>query len=108
VAIVLLAVLALGAIPREIHKGREFNAFLFSCLQMALLMILFGASVYPNMVFSNPDFANSLTIYNGSSTDKTLGFMLWVAIIGVPIVLTYTGCVYYIFRGKVKLTEESY
>jgi len=104
----LLAVLAVGAVPREIHKGREARAFLFSCLQMIFLMTLFGASVYPTMIYSNPDFANSLTIYNGSSTQKTLGFMLWVAIIGVPIVLTYTACVYYIFRGKVKLTEDSY
>ncbi|WP_309387421.1 cytochrome d ubiquinol oxidase subunit II [Cerasicoccus frondis] len=106
--IALLAVLAVGAIPREIHKGREGRAFIFSCAQMAFLMMLFGASVYPNMIFSNPEIANSLNIYNGSSTQQTLGFMLWVAIIGVPIVLTYTGCVYYIFRGKVKLTEESY
>ncbi|MEO0794265.1 MAG: cytochrome d ubiquinol oxidase subunit II [Verrucomicrobiota bacterium] len=104
----VLSVLAVGAIPREIHKGRESRAFFFSCLQMAFLMMLFGVGVYPNMVFSSPDAANSLTIYNGSSTDKTLHFMLWVALIGVPIVLTYTACVYYIFRGKVKLNDESY
>jgi cytochrome bd-type quinol oxidase subunit 2 len=41
-------------------------------------------------------------------TEKALGFMFIVAIIGVPIVLTYTITVYYIFRGKVVLTEESY
>ena len=103
-----LALLAVAAIPREIHKGREWRAFLFSCLQMALLMAMFGISVYPNMIFSNPNIQNSITIYTGSSTQQTLRFMLWVAIIGVPIVLAYTGCVYYIFRGKVKLTEESY
>ena len=34
--------------------------------------------------------------------------MFVVAIIGVPIVPTYTVTVYYIFRGKVVLTEESY
>ena len=103
-----LALLAVAAIPREIHKGREWRAFLFSCLQMALLMAMFGISVYPNMIFSNPNIQHSITIYTGSSTQQTLRFMLWVAIIGVPIVLAYTGCVYYIFRGKVKLTEESY
>jgi cytochrome d ubiquinol oxidase subunit II len=45
---------------------------------------------------------------NSASTRKTLGFMFVVAIIGVPIVLTYTITVYYVFRGKVVLTEESY
>ncbi|WP_309400971.1 cytochrome d ubiquinol oxidase subunit II [Cerasicoccus maritimus] len=104
----LLTVMAVGAIPREVHKGREFRAFLFSCLQMAFLMALFGLSVFPNMIFSTPNVENSLTIYNGASPQNTLQFMFVVAMIGVPIVLTYTACVYYIFRGKVKLTEESY
>jgi cytochrome d ubiquinol oxidase subunit II len=34
--------------------------------------------------------------------------MFVVAIIGVPIVLTYTITVCYVFRGKVVLTPESY
>ncbi|MGE9291438.1 MAG: cytochrome d ubiquinol oxidase subunit II, partial [Puniceicoccales bacterium] len=103
-----LALLLAFNIPREIHKGREFLAFLSSCGTMLALMTLFGASVYPTMVFSTPNLANSLTIYNGSSTDKTLQFMAIVALIGVPIVLTYTASVYYIFRGKVEITDESY
>ena len=70
--------------------------------------LLFGAAVYPTLVFSTPDHAHDLTIYNSASTEKTLGFMFVVAIIGVPIVLTYTITVYYVFRGKVVLTEESY
>jgi cytochrome d ubiquinol oxidase subunit II len=49
-----------------------------------------------------------MNIYNSASTEKTLGFMFFVAIIGVPIVLAYTITVYYVFRGKVVLTEESY
>jgi cytochrome d ubiquinol oxidase subunit II len=104
----ILALLLAFNIPREVYKGREFIAFLSSCGSMIALMTLFGASVYPTMVFSSPNIVNSLTIYNGSSTEKTLGFMMIVALIGVPIVITYTVSVYYIFRGKVKLTEESY
>ena len=34
--------------------------------------------------------------------------MLVIAIIGVPIVLAYTASIYYIFRGKVKVTPHSY
>lgn len=103
-----LALLCVFNIPREVHKGNEFKAFLSSCGAMAFLMATFAISVYPTMVFSTPYLQDSLTIYNGASTDKTLGFMLIVAIIGVPIVITYTACVYYIFRGKVELTDESY
>tara|TARA_R100000027_G_scaffold18483_1_gene13322 strand:+ start:22296 stop:23321 length:1026 start_codon:yes stop_codon:yes gene_type:complete len=103
-----LALLLAFNIPREVHKKREFRAFLSSCGTMLSLMTLFAASVYPTMVFSTPNIENSLTIYNGSSTEKTLQFMMIVALIGVPIVLTYTASVYYIFRGKVVITEESY
>ena len=95
-------------IPRENHLGNEFRAFLSSCAAMALLLALFGLTIFPNMVPSLPDPERSLTIYNAASTAKTQFIMLIIAIIGVPIVLAYTACVYYIFRGKVKLTSQSY
>ena len=71
-------------------------------------MLLFAAAVYPTIVFSTPDHANDLNIYNSASTAKTLRFVLYVALIGVPIVLTYTAPIYFAFRGKVVMTEESY
>lgn len=106
--VVALNVLIVLNIPREIHKGREFSAFLSSCTAMALMMATFGLTYFPHMVLSNPDPANSLTIYNAASTQKTLKIMLIIAAIGVPLVLTYTVCIYYIFRGKVTLTKHSY
>lgn len=107
-AIFAVNVLVVMNIPRENHKGNEFRAFLSSCASMALLMMLFGLTVYPNMVLSMPNPENSLTIYNAASTPKTHMIMLIIAIIGIPIVLAYTASVYYIFRGKVKLTPHSY
>jgi cytochrome d ubiquinol oxidase subunit II len=95
-------------ILREIGKNRPGRAFVSSCAALVLHLLLFGAAVYPNLVFSTPDHAYDLNIYNSASTEKTLGFMFVVAIIGVPIVLTYTITVYYVFRGRVVLTEESY
>ena len=103
-----LNVLVVMNIPRENHKGNEFRAFLSSCTAMALLMAMFGLTVYPNMVLSMPDPQNSLTIYNAASTPKTHGIMLIIAALGVPIVLAYSASIYYIFRGKVKLTAHSY
>jgi len=95
-------------IPREIHRGREFYAFLSSCTAMGLMMATFGLTYFPNMVLSNPDPANSLTIWNAASTQKTLGIMLVIALIGVPLVLSYTACIYWVFRGKTTLTKHSY
>ncbi|MBN1515699.1 cytochrome d ubiquinol oxidase subunit II [Candidatus Sumerlaeota bacterium] len=104
----LLLVLAIANIPREYVHGRDFHAFLSSCAAMILLMMLFAMGMYPNMVVSLPDPENSLTIYNASSSEGTLKTMLIIALIGMPLVLSYTVSIYWVFRGKVKLEEHSY
>ncbi len=104
----LLNALAIANIPREIHKGREFRAFLSSCASMAALLALFGIGMYPDLIYSNPVAANSLNIYNAASSEKTLTIMLVIAILGMPLVIAYTSSIYWIFRGKVKLDSSSY
>lgn len=107
-SIALVNMLAIANIPREIHHGRDARAFVSSCVAMIALMCVFGLEMYPNLVLSNPTAANSLTIHNAASSPKTLGIMLTIALIGVPIVLAYTVSIYFIFRGKVKLDRMSY
>lgn len=107
-AVAVTNMLAIANIPREIHHGRDFRAFLSSCVAMIALMTLFGLEMFPNLVLSNPNPAHSLTIYNAASSPKTLGIMLTIALIGVPVVLAYTVSIYWIFRGKVKLDRMSY
>jgi cytochrome d ubiquinol oxidase subunit II len=91
-SVALVNMLAIANIPREIHLGRDGRAFVSSCVAMMALM----------------ELAHSLTIYNAASSPMTLGIMLTIAIIGVPIVLAYTVSIYWIFRGKVKLERTSY
>jgi cytochrome d ubiquinol oxidase subunit II len=107
-SIAVANMLAIANIPREIHRGKDWLAFLSSCAAMITLMGLFGLEMFPNLVFSNPEPAHSLTIYNAASSLKTLGIMLTIAAIGVPVVLAYTVSIYWIFRGKVKLDRMSY
>ena len=107
-SIAVANMLAIANIPREIHRGKDWLAFLSSCAAMITLMSLFGLEMFPNLVFSNPEPAHSLTIYNAASSLKTLGIMLTIAAIGVPVVLAYTVSIYWIFRGKVKLDRMSY
>ena len=64
--------------------------------------------MYPELVFCHNDPANGLDIYNSASSQKKLGIMFVIACLGVPIVLTYTVCSFWIFRGKVKLDATSY
>jgi cytochrome bd ubiquinol oxidase subunit II len=107
-SIALANMLAIANIPREIHLARDWRAFLSSCIAMISLMTLFGLEMFPNLVFSWPDPENSLTVYNAASSAKTLGIMLTIALIGVPIVIAYTVSIYWIFRGKVRLDKMSY
>ena len=89
-AVPVLNALAIANIPREVHSGRDFRAFLSSCASMLLLMALVGIGMYPDMIFSSPVAENSLTIYNAASSAKTHQIMLIIAIIGMPIVVAYT------------------
>jgi len=75
---------------------------------IAGLLLSAGAGLYPNLLVSTVDPAHSLTIFNAASASNTLTVMLVIALIGMPFVLLYTGGVYYIFRGKVRLGPDSY
>jgi cytochrome d ubiquinol oxidase subunit II len=91
-----------------LRRGRESRAFVASAALIVLLLFSVGVGLYPNLLASSIDPAYSLTVQNASSADNTLTVMLIVAIIGIPFILLYTASVYYIFRGKVRLSPHSY
>ena len=106
--VVLLNVLAIANIPRAIHLGHPYYAFFSSCCTIIAFNILLAFALYPNMLVSSINPAYSLDIYNASSSLKTLGIMQIIALLGMPIVLTYTALIYWTFRGKVRLDKFSY
>jgi cytochrome d ubiquinol oxidase subunit II len=106
--IVVLTVLAFANIPRAIFLGRPFYAFASSSVTILCLVFLFSFTLFPNLVVSSLSPEYSLTIYNSASSQKTLGIMAIIALIGMPIVIAYTTFVYWTFRGKAKLGEHSY
>jgi cytochrome d ubiquinol oxidase subunit II len=105
---VILNVLAIANIPRAMHKGLPFRAFVSSCCTIAALFFLFGIGVFPNLIVSSLSEAYNLTVYNSASSEKTLRIMLIIAVLGMPCVIAYTVAIYYIFRGKTKLDQYSY
>lgn len=104
----LLAFLSIANVPRLASKEKYLRAFIFSALSISFLLILVAIELYPVMILAKGDPANSLTIYNASSSDKALGIMLTITAIGFPLVIAYTIFVYRTFWGKVKLDETSY
>lgn len=106
--VAVLHMLAVANVPREIQAGRDFRAFVSSAVAMATLMTLYGLGMFPYLVHDPANPENSLTIYNAASSQKTLWIMLIIAAIGVPVVLSYTVTIYWVFRGKVELDRMSY
>ncbi|MHC4128173.1 MAG: cytochrome d ubiquinol oxidase subunit II [Planctomycetota bacterium] len=104
----VLNVLAIANIPRAMFLRRPGYAFISSCATIAALGFLFAAAIYPNLLPSSLDEAWSVTVFNGRSSERTLGIMLIIAVIGLPFVLSYTAAIYWVFRGKVKLDHTSY
>jgi len=91
-----------------IHKKKFGLGIIVSSLIAVLYIVAIAISVFPNFVISTIDPAYSLTIYNSCSSDKTLGIMLIIAGIGVPIMLGYTIFVYRVFKGKIKAKDNKY
>ena len=107
-AMVVINVLAVANIPRSIFFGKPFHAFVSSSVTIVALVFLFGMALWPNLVTASNDPSHSLTIYNASSSPRTLWIMFVIALIGMPFVLSYTVVVYWTFRGRVELGEHSY
>jgi len=106
--VVLLNVLAVANIPRAIHQNRPGYAFVSSCGCIAAFVFLFGVALFPNLLVSSLDPAYNINIVNSASSPKTLGIMAIIAALGMPMVLTYTGIIYWTFRGKVEIGRFSY
>ena len=104
-----IAILAIVNTPWQVHKQNDGWAFISSSIAIIFLFILFGIGTFPIMVRSsiNPELF-SITLYNASSAIKTLGVVLTIVAIGIPIVLAYGWYIYHIFRGKVRLDSASY
>lgn len=105
----LIHLLVIANIPREINLQRDGRAFIMSCMNIGCLFALYALGTYPNVVRAiNDPTSLSLTLYNSSSSKATLEILLLIAVIGIPLVVSYTVTIYYIFRGKVKLDPHSY
>ncbi len=65
------------------------------------MMLSVVAVLFPNLVIATNDPALSLTIFNSSSSLRTLSVMLVIALLGMPVVIGYTIFIHRIFKGKV-------
>lgn len=60
-----------------------------------------GAAMFPFMMPSSSNPSQSLTVWDASSSQTTLLWMLGWTIVFVPIIITYTSWAFWVMRGKV-------
>ena len=89
----LVALLALSRFRRV--------AFVTSALGVAAVIGTTGASLFPFLLPSSSHPDSSLTVWDSSSSHRTLSIMLIATIAFLPIVLAYTSWVYRVMRGPV-------
>jgi len=98
-ALVLAVVLA--------HRRNQLWAFAMTAAAAIAVVVTLFTSLFPRVMVSSTDFANSLTVSGSASAHYTLAVMSIVALIFVPLVLLYQGWTYHVFRARVGGPRET-
>ena len=84
---------------------RDGLTFVASALGVVGIIATVGVSMFPMILPSSTNPAQSLTVFDASSSESTLRTMLIATVIFLPIVLAYTSWVYKVLWGKVTETD---
>lgn len=98
----LVAPLVLALIPRA---RAQVALFLCSALGVAGVVGTMGVSLFPFLMPSSSEPSSSLTVWDASSSPRTLWIMLLATGLFLPIVLAYTTWVYRVLRGRVTVAH---
>jgi cytochrome d ubiquinol oxidase subunit II len=88
-------------------RGRSGASFAMTGLGTIAVVATLFTSLYPRVMVSSTDFANSLTVDSASSSHYALQVMTVVALIFLPLVLLYQGWTYYVFMRRVEGDREA-
>jgi cytochrome d ubiquinol oxidase subunit II len=75
--------------------GKAGWGFTVSAVNIAVVILLAGSTLFPFVMPSSTDLASSLTLWDATSSALTLEIMFWVAMFFVPLILIYTLWGYY-------------
>jgi cytochrome d ubiquinol oxidase subunit II len=98
-----LALAAAALTAMLLRGGRAGAAFVSSCLVQAGTILTAGIALFPFLMPSSAHPDQGLTIWDASSSERTLLIMLVVVVIFLPLVLLYTAWVFRVLRGRVTL-----
>ncbi len=82
---------------------RDGLAFITSSVAVAGVVLTAGLSLFPFLMPSSTHPGHGLTVWDASSSPKTLQIMLVATLIFMPLILAYTAWVFRVLRGRVTL-----
>ena len=91
-----------------VAKRRSHAAWWFGVLGWTGIIGTVFASMFPFLMPSVSQPAHSLTVWDSSSSLRTLTWMLGAALIFVPTVIAYTSWAFWVMRGKVKEVDSEH
>ncbi|GGY14008.1 cytochrome d ubiquinol oxidase subunit II [Paludibacterium paludis] len=98
-----LAVLAcVAAILRACRNKNERQPYGFALLLAALGYAGFVISIWPMLI------PPSVSLWQAAAPESSLAFTLVGAVIIIPVILVYSALGYWVFRGKVRASDEGY
>jgi len=92
---VLWAIPAIAAIAPVLtalsaRAKRDGTAFLMSSLTVTCIILTAGITLFPFIIPSSLEPSHSLTVWDSTSSEKTLGIVIAISLVMVPIILGYT------------------
>ena len=100
-----IALLAAGVTWTLLGARRPGVAFLSSCLTVAGTILTAGIALFPFLMPSSTQPDHGLTVWDASSSARTLFLMLVVVGVFLPVVVAYTAWVFRVLRGRITLEE---
>jgi cytochrome d ubiquinol oxidase subunit II len=101
----IVAVAAALATAWLLAAGRAGIAFVASSVVQSGTILTAGIAMFPFLMPSSRQPGHGLTVWDASSSAKTLGIMLAAVLVFLPIVLAYTAWVFRVLRGRITLEE---
>ncbi len=99
----VLATCAAIATLALLGARRAGAAFFTSCVVQASTVVTAGLALFPFMMPSSVAPSQSLTVWDSSSSERTLLLMLGAVTVFMPVILAYTAWVFRVLKGKITL-----
>lgn len=100
-ATLLLPLAALAALGTVAICRRPAVRFVASGAAVAAIVFTAGVALFPFLLPSSTQPGHGLTVWDASSSQRTLGIMLFATCVLLPVVLAYSAWAFRVMRGPV-------